>query len=552
MFIPTLIIISLLSFIISVNAPGDPVSKIVTAMGQDGTASQNSDANERTKQQVRKQLGLDKAVFYFSFGTMADCDTLFKILDKKDREAAYELTRDIGDWDLVSRFYASLKISPNKVEFEFPDSILSRKQLASKSQLIFELNNLKGVTSFENLKKGYQSVLSWSDSLGEITFDSLNNSVKSIEKNRNPWVKYVPSVIWYGLNNQYHYWLLGDVGLPSDIDTIKDIKVNGNLFSFDKFQFIEIKDDWISYSANTLNTDTIFKESYSSVENIEFYDNGRWINIEKVKDDVFDVYIDRGRKGIVRGDFGISYIDGMYVQDKIWSGFNVSFWLILFSIILSYIVSIPVGIIAASKKGGRFDKWTTVILFSLYSLPSFFIATILLYTFANPDFFVWFPESGINNPEVFDDSWSVWKKIQHQAPYYVLPLITYTYSSFAFLSRIMRAGMVDVLGQDFVRTARAKGVKERTVLLKHVLRNALLPIVTVFANIFPAAVGGSVILESIFGIPGMGKLGYEAILNLDYPMILAVFTISGGLTVLGYLVADVLYAVVDPRITLNR
>jgi peptide/nickel transport system permease protein len=133
----------------------------------------------------------------------------------------------------------------------------------------------------------------------------------------------------------------------------------------------------------------------------------------------------------------------------------------------------------------------------------------------------------------------------------VLPLIAYTYSSFAFLSRIMRVGMIDVMGQDFVRTARAKGLNEKTVVIKHALRNSLLPIITVFANIFPVAIGGSVIIEVIFSLPGMGLETFNAILNYDYPMIVAIFTISGFLTVIGYLVADILYAVVDPRISYN-
>ena len=551
-FIPTLIIISLLSFLISVNAPGDPVAKIVTSMGQDGTASQNSDANERTKQKVRKQLGLDKPLFYFSIGTLADCDTLYKILDKQERDAAQSLTRDLGDWNLVSNFYQALKITLLKVKLDLPDSSLTVNQLSAKSQLIFELTKLKLANSNENLLKGYKSVKSWTDSLGSFKLVELDEALTEISKNKSEWVKYVPSIIWYGLNNQYHHWLLGDIGLEANVDTIANATVSNNLFTFDEFSFIERDGFWQEFKVDAFNNDTTFNNKFSVIEDINFYNNGRWISAESSNNGNYNVYVDRGRKGVVRGDFGISYVDGLYVQDKIWSGFRVSFWLIFFSIILSYIVSIPVGIFAASKKGGRFDRWSTVVLFSLYSLPSFFIATILLYTFANPDFFVWFPESGINNAEVFDESWGFWKKIKHQVPYYILPLITYTYSSFAFLSRIMRTGMVDVLGQDFVRTARAKGLNQRKVILKHVLKNALLPIITVFANIFPAAVGGSVILESIFGIPGMGKLGYEAILNLDYPVILAVFTISGGLTVLGYLVSDILYAVVDPRISLNR
>jgi peptide/nickel transport system permease protein len=134
-------------------------------------------------------------------------------------------------------------------------------------------------------------------------------------------------------------------------------------------------------------------------------------------------------------------------------------------------------------------------------------------------------------------------------PFLILPIITYTYGSFAFLSRIMRVGVIDVFSQDYIRTARAKGLGEGKVVMKHALRNSLLPIITVFANIFPLAIGGSVIIETIFTIPGMGFEIYNSILNSDYPMIVAVFTIIGFLTMLGYLIADILYAVVDPRIS---
>ncbi|MDC0202034.1 ABC transporter permease, partial [Flavobacteriales bacterium] len=213
----------------------------------------------------------------------------------------------------------------------------------------------------------------------------------------------------------------------------------------------------------------------------------------------------------------------------------------------------PIGIYSAYRKDSNADKALSLILFILYSLPSFFVGTMLLLQFANPDYFAWFPESGIKDPLTFNKEWNIfnWDRIQHQAPYLVLPLITYTYSSFAFLSRIMRVGMIEVMSQDYIRTARAKGLSERTVILKHALRNSLLPIITVFAAIFPMSIGGSIIIEVIFSIPGMGFEIYQAILNSDYPMIIAFFTVTGFLTMLGYLVADILYALVDPRISYN-
>ena len=141
------------------------------------------------------------------------------------------------------------------------------------------------------------------------------------------------------------------------------------------------------------------------------------------------------------------------------------------------------------------------------------------------------------------------KRINHQLPYLVLPLITLTYGSFAFLSRIMRVGMIEIVSQDYIRTARAKGLSENKVIFKHALRNSLLPIITVFAAIFPTCIGGSVIIEVIFSIPGMGTEIFNAVLNYDYPMIVSFFTLIGFLTMVGYLVSDILYAVVDPRIS---
>jgi len=255
------------------------------------------------------------------------------------------------------------------------------------------------------------------------------------------------------------------------------------------------------------------------------------------------------RKGLIRGDFGISYIDGQPIQSKIWQKVGITFSLSIISMFLAYLISIPIGIYSAYKKDSAADKGMSLVLFILYSMPSFFVGTLLLLQFANPDHLSWFPVSGIQDPTLFDPEWSLWMKLKHRMPFLILPIIAYTYSSFAFLSRIMRVGMIDVVSQDYIRTARAKGLGERKVILKHALRNSLLPIITVFSAIFPMAIGGAIIIEMIFSIPGMGLEVYTSILNYDYPMIITVFTLSGFLTMVGYLVADLLYAVVDPRIS---
>ena len=130
-----------------------------------------------------------------------------------------------------------------------------------------------------------------------------------------------------------------------------------------------------------------------------------------------------------------------------------------------------------------------------------------------------------------------------------LPLACWTYGSFAYLSRQMRGGMLSTLQADFIRTARAKGLAGKKVIWKHALRNSLLPIITLFASVFPLAISGGIVLEIIFSIPGMGKVGYEAVIFRNYPVVFAIMMFSAILTLVGYLVADILYAVVDPRIS---
>ena len=218
---------------------------------------------------------------------------------------------------------------------------------------------------------------------------------------------------------------------------------------------------------------------------------------------------------------------------------------------MTYLISIPIGVFSAVKRDTLADRIVTTTLFILYSLPTFWVATMLIFFFGGGDYWDIFPASGVQDT-MHSPDWPLWKRIADWAYHLILPVFCYTYGSFAFLSRQMRVGMLEVLNQDFIRTARAKGLSERKVIWKHAFRNSLIPIITLFAAIFPAMVGGSVILETIFSIPGMGFLSYNAIIARDYPVIVAVFTLAGVLTLVGILVADILYAVVDPRISYTK
>ncbi|MCS7073526.1 MAG: ABC transporter permease, partial [Bacteroidia bacterium] len=235
---------------------------------------------------------------------------------------------------------------------------------------------------------------------------------------------------------------------------------------------------------------------------------------------------------LLQFDFGTSYIDRRPITNKLPEAIRWSLILNLLSIILSYIVSIPIGIYSATHRNTPKERMITAFLFVLYSLPGFWVATMLILFFGGGDYLAWFPSNGVQST-MHSETWSFGKRLADWAYHLILPTFCYTYGSFAFLSRQMRVGMLDVLNQDYIRTARAKGLFESSVIWKHAFRNSLIPIITLFANIFPAMIGGSVILETIFTIPGMGFLSYQAIVARDYPVMIAVFTISGILTLTG-------------------
>ncbi len=255
-------------------------------------------------------------------------------------------------------------------------------------------------------------------------------------------------------------------------------------------------------------------------------------------------------KRLITLDFGYSIQDHRSVSAKIRERLPITIILSIFSILIAYLIAIPLGIYSATHSRDWGDRIITFILFMLYSLPTFWIATLAIVFLCGGDFFSWFPPAGIESLYYFEKpSW--WGRLTDRAWHLVLPIICLTYGSFAFLSRQMRSGMLEVIRQDYIRTARAKGLQERVVICKHALRNSLIPILTLVADILPAMIGGSVIIESLFSIPGMGNLSFEAILYRDYPVIMAVFTVSAFLTLAGILVSDLLYAVVDPRISFD-
>ena len=254
-------------------------------------------------------------------------------------------------------------------------------------------------------------------------------------------------------------------------------------------------------------------------------------------------------KRIFTLDFGFSFKDHRNVWDKISERLPITIQLNLISIFLVYLIAIPCGIYSSTHTGSLTDKILTVGFFFLYSLPSFWVAVLLIMLFGGGDFWDVFPVYGISS--IGSETMSLLPWLLDRMWHLVLPVVCLTYGGLAYLSRLTRASMLEVIREDYVRTARAKGLSERVVIFKHAFRNALLPLITLLAFLLPSMFGGSVIIESIFSVPGMGQLGFEAVLSRDYPVIMAITAISAFLTLIGLLISDILYAALDPRIKLE-
>lgn len=256
-------------------------------------------------------------------------------------------------------------------------------------------------------------------------------------------------------------------------------------------------------------------------------------------------------KNLFTLNFGESFKDNQPVWNKIIERIPVTVKLNVFSILLVYVVAIPLGIYSATHANSLGDRATTLIAFVLFAIPLIWAATMAIVFICGGDFLYLFPPAGLQSLD-YSDQWSFWQKLKDQAWHLFLPVVLLSYDGFAGLSRYMRSSMLEVLRQDYVQVARSKGLDERIVILKHVLRNSLIAQVTLLASILPALLGGSVIIETIFSIPGLGQLGYESVLARDYPTVMALFSVSAILTLIGILFSDLLLAVVDPRIAFGR
>jgi len=253
-------------------------------------------------------------------------------------------------------------------------------------------------------------------------------------------------------------------------------------------------------------------------------------------------------KRFVKFDFGKSFVDGRKVIDKIIERIPITLTINILSLMLIFIIALPIGILSATKQYSIFDKLSTIFVFIGFSTPTFWLALLLMILFGVNMGLL--PISGIQSIDTsematFD---RLWDWIKHL----ILPVGISAFGGIAGLSRYSRSSMLEVIRQDYIRTAKAKGLQEKKVIFRHAFRNALMPIVTILGLSVPGLIGGGVIFETIFAIPGMGQLFYSSTMSRDYPTIMGILVIGAILTLFGNLIADISYAFVDPRVRVSK
>lgn len=253
-------------------------------------------------------------------------------------------------------------------------------------------------------------------------------------------------------------------------------------------------------------------------------------------------------KHLITFDLGRSFsTDNRLVTDKIKDALPITILINVLSLLLIVIVAIPLGVLSAVHQDSLFDRSATVFVFIGFALPTFWLALLLMILFGvHLD---WLPISGLKS--INYEYLAPLNQIKDRVAHLIMPVLVSAFGGLAGLSRYSRSNMLEVVRQDYITTARAKGLPESKVVYKHALRNALLPVVTILGLSVPGLIGGSVIFETIYAIPGMGQLFYASVMMRDYPVIMGILVIGALLTMVGNLLADISYALVDPRIRIS-
>lgn len=438
LFIPTLLIISLVAFGLSRLVAGDPLAKTEMSEEQSSGSGLAWQQAEISYREAARRMGLDKPAFYLTLTHAAYPDTFYRILHQYQRNVIGDLLDQYGCREPVLKYYHQV-VSLNYAVALVPDSLRqeSYNQVFRLAKNLSRQSEDKEITSILAQIGTYQK-----DSLVTAEIQAAIRKVaadyQAIKENATPEKTLIPALYWHGTDNQYH--------------------------------------DWMAH--------------------------------------------------LLSGDLGRSYTDSS-VSAKILQALKNTIPLSALAILLIYLISVPLGVWSAVRNGQPVEKAVTTLLFILYAVPSFWLATMCI---------VFLPGaitsgSGAMTPGQI-----------------VVPVICLTVGSFAFMSRQMKTSMLEAFRQNYILTAKAKGLPFRQVVWKHAFRNALFPLITLFASVFPATVAGSFVIEYVFNINGMGRLLVASTQQMDWPVVFALIMLSAMLTMLGNFIADLLYKWADPRV----
>jgi peptide/nickel transport system permease protein len=472
LFIPTFFGISILVFLLSAQVPGDPAALSLQGR-QAGSELKGSAPSQKHYKEVRKRMGLDAPLFYFSIGDRTVPDTLHRIPDPQERERIQRLAWEYGAWEEVQRFIRSRDRLLEDLQGMEGGSEARIEAIRLLNGLLMQPDKRVLARKLKRFEGAIERMGSPKET--EKRSSELRSAFKSMQEESSKILRYIPDFDWHGVENRYHTWFFGDRPWFGDADPDK---------------------------------------AYTGY-------------------------------GLIRGDLGNSYFSGRPVALVLWDAFGRTLLFGSIATVLIFGLSILIGVFTSIDQG-PFGRGLQGFLLLLYSMPEFWIGTLLITLFANPDILNLFP-SAYTLMEIPEKApW--WQALFIQVHHMLLPLICFTYGSLAYLSRQMKGGMDDALSADFMRTAMAEGVPEERRVGKYALKNALLPLITLFGTILPYLLSGSVIIETIFSIQGVGRTGYQALIARDYPVIFSMLLFSTLLTMVGTLLSDLLYAWADPRI----
>jgi len=548
LMIVTLLGITIITFLVTRLTPGEPAGDRIDTV--QGDSANYDDLVE----QNRRNLGLNKPmILNFEFndryteaeGAVRDYIRPVRFW-QEDAERRLRLSGAIA-LPAMLEFLDKIQTAPESVDHLFEQNPDPKRQINPEVATERLLYLLPSLAQFRDLPEDFEEssveskIKFWRDYVAANEFRWETEQVKQTVTDYLEERATVQEI-----------QMVGGYAVPYLMRALKDEgsaqRANAALSALTGFNYLSSPDAWDEESAQAIRR----WNSLYQRERIRFTDYG-------ILGDTVNIFVNT-QYGVwlvqlARLDFGDSYKYRRPVTDLMVERLPVTVILSVLSIIVGYLIAIPLGIFSAIKRYTKADTVVTVTLFVLYSLPNFWVAVMLLLLFTGgpsplpflEEWPAWFPTRGLNSGEYNWRSGGVPDLINFMW-HLALPTICMTYGSLAFISRQMRSSMLEVINEDYIRTAKAKGLSGNAVIFKHAFRNSLIPILTISSGLLPQLIAGSIVVELIFTIPGMGLLTFEAILNRDFPIVNAVLFFSAALTLVGILVVDLAYALVDPRI----